>query len=274
MAKISKPCNYCGEEVERFPSQMTERVYCSRICLNNFKRDNQTTKFECSFCGASNRVRNSSYNKEGNNYCDITCKTEHQKESMKGPGNHFFGRRHSDEVRAKISESRTGVLLGEESPQYNSREIACDECGRKTFKTEYLINRSKNLFCSLSCKHSWMSKNNRGEKSPTWNPLLTDEERERGRKYPEYYDFIKSVMERDSYSCDICGFHSKWGDGLNVHHMNGYNWDIDNRTNVKNGITLCKGCHTDFHKSFGYGNNTEEQYLKYKEENANTVVTS
>ena len=76
--------------------------------------------------------------------------------------------------------------------------------------------------------------------------------------------FIKKVMERDNFTCDICGFYGKWGEGLNVHHLNSYDWDVNNRTNINNGITLCEECHTDFHKMNGYGKNTKEQYIEFK----------
>ncbi|MFP3467817.1 HNH endonuclease, partial [Leifsonia sp. SIMBA_070] len=69
----------------------------------------------------------------------------------------------------------------------------------------------------------------------------------------------------DSYTCDLCGKQGKWGDGLNAHHLNSYDWDKQNRTNIDNGITLCKKCHMDFHKKYGYGKNTKEQYSKFKE---------
>ena len=42
-----------------------------------------------------------------------------------------------------------------------------------------------------------------------------------------------------------------------------YNWDIENRTNVDNGITLSKEIHKKFHKIYGYGNNTKEQFLDF-----------
>ena len=30
-----------------------------------------------------------------------------------------------------------------------------------------------------------------------------------------------------------------------------------------NIVTLCKKCHTDFHKEYGFGNNTLEQYNEF-----------
>ena len=44
---------------------------------------------------------------------------------------------------------------------------------------------------------------------------------------------------------------------------NGYNWDVKNRTNIKNGITLNKSIHNEFHKLNGKGNNTKAQFVEF-----------
>lgn len=72
----------------------------------------------------------------------------------------------------------------------------------------------------------------------------------------------KKVRKRDGEKCTICG-NTK---GLNAHHLNGWNWDIKNRDNVNNGITLCEECHQKFHNEYGYGNNTKEQFIKFTEQ--------
>ena len=75
----------------------------------------------------------------------------------------------------------------------------------------------------------------------------------------EYIDFVKKVLKRDSYECQCC--HKS--DDLEVHHLDGYNWCIEKRTDDTNGITLCKNCHTNFHIKYGRGNNTKEQYEEW-----------
>ena len=75
----------------------------------------------------------------------------------------------------------------------------------------------------------------------------------------EYIDFVKKVLKRDSYECQCC--HKS--DNLEVHHLDGYNWCIEKRTDDTNGITLCKNCHANFHIKYGRGNNTKEQYEEW-----------
>ena len=52
---------------------------------------------------------------------------------------------------------------------------------------------------------------------------------------------------------------------LNAHHLDGWNWCKDKRFKTSNGITLCEDCHVEFHKEYGYGNNTKEQFQEFKE---------
>jgi hypothetical protein len=101
----------------------------------------------------------------------------------------------------------------------------------------------------------------KGENSPHWNPNLSDEDRFKDRKYPEYDKWRLEVYKRDYYTCQCCG--DKSGHNLNAHHLDGHDWAIDKRTDVDNGITLCEDCHKDFHNIYGYGNNTREQFEEY-----------
>lgn len=97
-----------------------------------------------------------------------------------------------------------------------------------------------------------------GKNNPNWNHNKTDEERMSDRKYFEYKQWIKEVFERDDYTCQIC---KKKGGDLNAHHLFGYDRHTDKRTELDNGITLCVSCHENFHKIYGYGKNTREQFV-------------
>ena len=99
-----------------------------------------------------------------------------------------------------------------------------------------------------------------GERNSRYNPSLTHEERIIKRFYQEYTEFVKKVMQRDNYTCKCCGKH---GGDLVVHHLDGYNWCVERRTDETNGITLCEACHKNFHSVYGYGNNTKEQFEEW-----------
>ena len=103
-----------------------------------------------------------------------------------------------------------------------------------------------------------------GENNHFYNPNLSEDDRNNSLyrfRNPRYKEFVYNCFKRDNYTCQISGKKSK-GD-IVVHHINGYNWDIKNRYNINNGITLNKEIHKEFHKVFGKGNNTKEQFVRF-----------
>lgn len=163
----------------------------------------------------------------------------------------------------------------------------CSCCGKDI---EYAKNKEiyNHHFCSLECQYKWRSEQMKGNKinegrflaenikkkiskankgrlvgsnNPNYNPEMTDEEREAGRKIPGYQEFIKEVYKRDNYTCQRCGDNK--GGNLVAHHLNGYDAFKEQRTDTNNGVTLCNVCHKEFHSLYGYGNNTKEQYEEW-----------
>ena len=99
-----------------------------------------------------------------------------------------------------------------------------------------------------------------GENHPNYNPELTEEERIINRKYAEYFTWRTEVFERDNYTCQCCG---NVGVKLAAHHLDGYHWCIEKRTDIDNGITLCNECHKNFHHVCGNRNNTKHQFEQW-----------
>lgn len=94
----------------------------------------------------------------------------------------------------------------------------------------------------------------------------TDEERAKKRDEHLREDWRRQVFSRDSYICQICGVAPSNGKHvyLEAHHLEAYNISIELRHEVDNGVTLCVLCHRNFHKVWGYGDNTETQFTEYR----------
>lgn len=138
-------------------------------------------------------------------------------------------------------------------------EVKCDCCNKEIIMTYQSYNDYKHgdkYYCNKCSKKLFYS----GENSPNYKKSKTDEDRLCDRKYPEYIDFIKKVLARDNYTCKCCGNHTN---NAEVHHLDGYDWCVERRTDEQNGITLCKTCHKNFHSIYGRGGNTKQQFEKW-----------
>lgn len=140
-------------------------------------------------------------------------------------------------------------------------DTICDKCGKsvKMLYKDYLThNHDGKTYCKYCAYELFMH----GANNPAWKSDKTDEERINGRAYPEYNDFIKRVLARDNYTCQCCGDMNTNRD-IEVHHLDGYDWCKEKRTDDTNGITLCSSCHSNFHSIYGYGDNTKEQFTEW-----------
>lgn len=145
-------------------------------------------------------------------------------------------------------------------------KYACESC-KEVFETKYSsFLKNKKGFCQ-KCNIKTLGSNKdsikkrSGKNHPRYNELLTDEERERGRLYSEYPIWRIKVYEECEYTCQCC--EDKTGGNLVAHHLNGWHWCTSERFSLFNGITLCEECHSRFHDSCGYENNTREQFLDF-----------
>src|SRR5699024_10573580 len=221
----------CGECSLIFNTHNKSAKYCSRECVAKSRRERTLVK--CEQCGENKEVSISSGNRVSMNFCNQSCRTEYLKISMSGVGN----------------------------PNYARIPKKCDVCFAKIEVHPYQIENLKHHFCSRSCFIENIGKYYTGENNSNWNEVLSEEERNDLRRYPEYYKWRSDVYNRDKYTCQSCG-NSESGN-LNAHHIENYSENIDRRTDVSNGITLCVDCHISFHKTYGYTGNNEKQLNEF-----------
>ena len=155
----------------------------------------------------------------------------------------------------KSNKARLGKHHTEETKQKMSE--ACK--GKKNHNYGKPMSEEQKIKISNACK---------GEKHPCWKGGITPENK-KIRRSREICLWRKAVLERDNFTCQMCGKH---GGKLHVHHINNFSEFPELRCAIDNGIVLCKKCHKEFHHLYGNKNNTKEQlenFIKWKEKKKN-----
>lgn len=90
---------------------------------------------------------------------------------------------------------------------------------------------------------------NTGESHWNWKGGITPKNL-KIRLSSKYIKWRIKVFIRDKYICQNCG---QEGGILHAHHIKRFSKYPELRTDVDNGITLCKKCHNQIHKSSKHG---------------------
>lgn len=236
-------CEYCGI---KYKNSAKISRFCSNECGGKWRSKNlsgenspkyKSIKILCDNCGKLYPVQPCGLENSKYHFCCFECRNEWIRNFRNGEN----------------SANWKGGKV----------QIKCDYCGEDFEERPSKIKQSEHHFCCRECGGKWMSENLCGENSPlygikkpnmcgenhpNWNPNLTEEERVQRRRMEGYNDFVKEVLKRDNYTCQLTG---QIGKNLEVHHLNGYNWCKEGRTDINNAITLCKEIHKLFHKLYG-----------------------
>ena len=181
-------------------------------------------KYACKKCGME-KVKETNLERYG---VDNISKTDLFKEKYKETMNERYGVDNCFQLE-EIKEKSKQTMLDKYGVEYNMQ--------RDEMKEQYL-NGEKNNF--------WIDGRHESYESD-WKSNK-DADRIRG-----------VVFKRDNRTCKICGSKEE----INAHHLYSRNSHPDLVYDLDNIVTLCKKCHTDFHKEYGFGNNTLEQYNEF-----------
>jgi len=140
-----------------------------------------------------------------------------------------FQKKHSEETKAKISESRKGKGLGN---THAAGHIPWNK--GKSHRVHNAEWRAK------------VSAANSGPNHWNWKGGIASEN-SRMRNSSLRKDWTKAVFKRDHFTCKKCNRHGQKTEMV-AHHIIPWSKSIDLRFDVSNGITLCRPCHCAFHK--------------------------
>jgi hypothetical protein len=145
------------------------------------------------------------------------------------------------------------------------QNLLCRSCSKlgTVHSEEHKINNSKakKKYYSENTHHRLGYKYESPEVHPSWNPTLTQKDREDRRLQVGYNEWSIKVKQQGKFTCQVCMDNK--GGNLVSHHLEAYCSNKELRLDVSNGICLCDKCHKDFHSKFGYGNNTTDQFEQY-----------
>jgi len=160
-----------------------------------------------------------------------------------------------DKISNSISSFKKGFAPWNKGMKgYHIKKRRIEEC--LTCKESFYPRHTEQKYCSWKCYKP-------GNKT-LLNHLI--------RSHPKYIQWRNSVLQRDNYTCGLCG---NYGGKLVAHHLTPFNiikkrFDIKTIENslacdflwqISNGVTLCKECHKKtIHSSLNYEKLDENDY--------------
>lgn len=236
-------CENCGKKVVKNSHtyrSKTKHHFCSKKCSGEFNSKQSTITLTCSQCNKEFVKPKSAVKNSKQYFCCSECKK-------------LYNTKYCTKCNKPIPKSRKYDLCSEclAEERHNEKYIKfnCAYCGKKSKRLK-AHTKGETLFCSRKCMGLYM------RNDPN---KLADVSKD-----PKIVDWSKKVISKFNNTCIKCGKH--FDKGLNAHHLNSKDWDKDNMYNIDNGVPLCNECHQDYHMLYGYGNNTEEQFLEWYNE--------
>lgn len=134
---------------------------------------------------------------------------------------------HTEQTKRKISQSRKGKAIGNENAKGHTPH-----------------NKGKPHPVHTPEWRARVSESMTGEKHWNWQGGKTAEHI-RERHDPKHKEWSLSVLRKDRWTCQQCGYK---GRNLVAHHVIPFSESREKRYDVSNGICLCRSCHCEIHK--------------------------
>lgn len=257
-------CEYCGKA---FKGSHSFQRFCSNNCkgkanegVNNPAFKDAKIKFKCDNCGEDSEQFKSNHDRTTLHFCSLKCSHEYQ------------------------------VGINGANYKFGEVEYKCDYCGEVSSKKRYQYNNNTYNYCSYECMGKHKTILNRGENNPNWRNGSSE-------KFNKLYSFLRNSTIDKWRNDSIADCNSKCivtgKDFECVHHIYGHNKIVSETLEYLNldlkdlceytyvelielkekclelhykyglGVCLTIEIHELFHKTYGYGNNTPEQFYEF-----------
>lgn len=165
----------------------------------------------------------------------------------------------SEGLKKKWSETRLRGIKEGRIKSWNKGQKQSEEHRQKNIK-RHLGQKSWNKGLNRLTDKRIEKYIRRGEQHSGWKGGKKTEN-EKIRQSLEIKIWRDSVFIVYKYTCQKCNIHSGCGRTieLRAHHIQNFSQYPELRLVVANGIVFCKDCHLEFHKKYGFRNNTKEQ---------------
>jgi len=174
-----------------------------------------------------------------------------------------IGKKLSEETKQKIRNTHRGMKRSEETGKRISKalkgKLKPEGFGEKIRQIQLGKKLSIEIRKNISMGNKNSNKVRRGENHPSWKGGIWPIN-DKIKHSIEYILWRQSVITRDNWTCQKYGIK---GDKLHAHHIKNFAEFPELRFAIDNGITFSKKAHDEFHKKYGYKNNTKEQVIEF-----------
>ena len=177
---------------------------------------------------------------------------------------------HTEEAKKKMREAHSRYWLGKKRPDIsraNKGKILSEETKRKISragKGRKAWNKGKKYHLNYKETEEHrrkISESKKGSKAYQWKGGISKINK-RIRAGIEFRLWREAVFARDNWICQKYGVK---GGRLQPHHIKNFAQYPELRFAIDNGITFLEKAHKEFHKKYGYKNNTKEQLIEFLE---------
>jgi endogenous inhibitor of DNA gyrase (YacG/DUF329 family) len=258
-------CEVCGTSINRKPSEIGKRIFCSKKCFYKKLSSDKTLNGRyaggkaapCFMCGKEVYRTPSQLLLANNRYfCSQRCAGEWRSENLIGEKASNFKNKLKTNVcpickKPFTTYSKMVVCCSIKCSaiaKHNKSTAKCISCKKiferpKSYFKWHKERGNKRFFCSRKCfgnykigenNHNWISDRSKLKdpmKSLRWSNSMKM--------------WRKAVFKRDNYTCQMCGDRSRKGHPvtINAHHIIAIKQRKRTATEISNGITLCEACH-------------------------------